>query len=217
MSYEQNKNIIAPFHPEGESLSPPPCGPTLMGMTSQIRPIRPVAAFAAAFIAVPLLGACAADLRDEMPGRAGTSPAPTQAYNPVGGSREHWRSWREIQAEETAADETVADERSGPQSPASATATPRHPPQTLPIPPPPRHRGSSSPPPPPVALPAPSALPRAPSNQALIDRSKYDRMNREVEQLRNEDALGRLNPIQQRDLFNKEQSMRRYAPNPLGQ
>ncbi|WP_282183719.1 hypothetical protein [Azospirillum brasilense] len=41
-------------------------------------------------------------------------------------------------------------------------------------------------------------------------------MSPEVDRLRTEDAMGRLDPLQQRDLLRKQQDLRQYGPGPLG-
>ncbi len=155
-----------------------------------------------------LLTACAtAEIRDETPGQAqSVSPVRTQTYTP-GGER---KTLRQLQAEENARPDAA---RPGLQRMAQETGP--QPPQQQPAPQ--RRRGSSSPPPPPaVDMPTPRPQPTAPSTEAMTDRFKYDLMRPEVDRLRTDDAMGQLDPLQQRDLMRKEQDLRQYGTSPLG-
>ncbi len=151
-----------------------------------------------------LLAACATEVRDETPGRA-------EAVLPVPPAAPGLKSWRQIQAEEAAAP-PPRDWRQAQQQQQETAPAPREGPQA----PPPRRRGSSSPPPDPIDMPTPKGLPQAPGTEAMTDRFKRDLMSPEVDRLRTDDALGRLDPLQQRDLFRKEQDLRQYGTGPLG-
>ncbi|WP_454018818.1 hypothetical protein [Azospirillum sp. Marseille-Q6669] len=168
-------------------------------------PLRPTAAFlpvAVALVALAL-GACATEVHDEMPGRA-------QAAPPVSAQSGGLKTLRQIQAEENARPAPA------PQPPPAPTQKLSDASQAPNQPPPVRRRGSSSPPPPPIDQPATPALPAPGSTQGLTDRAKRDLMSPEVDRLRTEDAMGRLDPLQQRDLLRKQQDLRQYGPGPLG-
>ncbi|MDQ2103541.1 hypothetical protein [Azospirillum isscasi] len=176
----------------------------MVGMT----PIRPSAALLpiAAALAALSLGACATETRDDMPGRA-------QAKPPVSAQSSELKTLRQIQAEENARPSTAPQPPPAPpQKLSDASQAPGQPPN----PPPVRRRGSSSPPPPPIDQPATPGLPAPGSTQGLTDRAKRDLMSPEVDRLRTEDAMGRLDPLQQRELFRKQQDLRQYGPGPLG-
>ncbi|HEY0837436.1 MAG TPA: hypothetical protein VGE72_26210 [Azospirillum sp.] len=146
------------------------------------------------------LAACAGpDLRDETPGTA-AAPLPTgirtQTYIPA----------------------ATAD------SPGTATQPPTaQPPVTRPMPPaqpqqptpPARRRGSSTPPDqlfPPPGSGMPQAVPAPmPNTDATINQFKRNQMQTDVDRLRNQDALGRLDPLQQRDLMNRQHEMDRLG------
>lgn len=186
----------------------------MVGMT----PLRPTAAFlpVAAALAALALGACAPDVHDEMPGRAQAAPS---AAPPASAQSGGLKTLRQIQAEENARPIPAPQPRSQPQpAPAppqklsDASQVPGQPPNQPPV----RRRGSSSPPPPPIDQPATPALPAPGSTQGLTDRAKRDLMSPEVDRLRTEDAMGRLDPLQQRDLLRKQQDLRQYGPGPLG-
>lgn len=141
------------------------------------------------------LAACAGtEVRDEMPGTAGT-PLPksvrTQTYVP-------------------AATSTAA--AAEPRSPVTQPAPPGQPPLT---PPAQRRRGSSTPPDqlfPPPGSGAPQATPLPmPNTDATINQLKRNQMQTDVDRLRNQDALGRLDPLQQRDLMNRQMEMDRLG------
>ncbi|WP_145674749.1 hypothetical protein [Azospirillum brasilense] len=178
-------------------------------------PLRPPAAFlpgtflpvAVALTAVAL-GACAPDVHDEMPGRAQAAPS---ASAQSGGLK----TLRQIQAEENARPISPPRPQPAPAPPqklSDASQAPGQPPDQPPV----RRRGSSSPPPPPIDQPATPALPAPGSTQGLTDRAKRDLMSPEVDRLRTDDAMGRLDPLQQRDLLRKQQDLRQYGPGPLG-
>lgn len=169
-----------------------------------------------------LLAACATEIRDETPGRAeALPPVRTQMYMPgavtpvpVPGQAPvqapvqdgRWRTLSQIRAEANARPERQVQAQAQTPAPAPDPAQPR----------PQRRRGSSSPPPEPLAMPTPGPLPTAPSTEAMTDRFKRDLMSPEVDRLRADDALGRLDPLQQRELFRKEQDLRQYGTGPLG-
>ncbi|MBP2315116.1 hypothetical protein [Azospirillum soli] len=160
-----------------------------------------------------LLAACATgEIRDETPGQAqSVSPVRTQTYLP-GGER---KTLRQLQAEENARPD-VAQPQAQPQIRQKTAQAPEQPP-TQQQPAPQRRRGSSSPPPPSlIEMPTPRPQPTAPSTEAMTDRFKYDLMRPEVDRLRTEDALGQLDPLQQRDLMRKQQDLRQYGTSPLG-
>lgn len=168
-------------------------------------PIRPITAFLPVTVALAALalGACATETRDDMPGRA-------QAAPPVAAQSGGLKTLRQIQAEENAR-QTPAPQPppAPPQKLSDASQTPNQPPPV-------RRRGSSSPPPPPIDQPVTPALPAPGSTQGLTDRAKRDLMSPEVDRMRTDDALGRLDPLQQRELFRKQQDLRQYGPGPLG-
>lgn len=73
--------------------------------------------------------------------------------------------------------------------------------------------GSSSPPdstgyPP---TPRPTPLPPPASTQGATDAFKRDLLRPEVERMRQDDALGRLDPLQQRDLTRRENELRQLG------
>ncbi|WP_145681383.1 hypothetical protein [Azospirillum brasilense] len=173
-------------------------------------PLRPPAAFLPVAVALTAfaLGACAPDVHDEMPGRA-------QAAPPAAAQSGGLKTLRQIQAEENA--RPISPPRpqpppAPPQKLSDASQAPGQPPGQPPV----RRRGSSSPPPPPIDQPATPALPAPGSTQGLTDRAKRDLMSPEVDRLRTDDAMGRLDPLQQRDLLRKQQDLRQYGPGPLG-
>ncbi|KAA0681880.1 hypothetical protein [Roseomonas genomospecies 6] len=175
-----------------------------------IRPTaRPIAALlpVAATFAALALGACAAEVRDDMPGRA-------QAAPPVAAQGGGLKTLRQIQAEENARQAPAQQPPPAPpQKLSDASQAPGQPPPNQP---PIRRRGSSSPPPPPIDQPATPSLPPPGSTEALTNRAKRDLMSPEVDRMRTDDALGRLDPLQQRELFRKQQDLRQYGPGPLG-
>lgn len=166
-----------------------------------------------------LLAACTTtEIRDETPGQAqALPPVRTQTYTPqaypsgVTQAPER-KTLRQLQAEENAWPD-VAQPQPRPQRMAQETGP--QPPQQQPAPQ--RRRGSSSPPPPPlIDMPTPKPMAPAPSTEALTDRFKYDLMRPEVDRLRTEDAMGQLDPLQQRELMRKQQDLRQYGTSPLG-
>ncbi|WP_247894967.1 hypothetical protein [Azospirillum brasilense] len=179
----------------------------MVGMT----PIRPTTALlpVAAALAALALGACATEVHDEMPGRA-------QAAPPVSAQSGGLKTLRQIQAEENARPVPAPRPEPAPAPPQKLSDASQAPGQPPTQPPPVRRRGSSSPPPPPIDQPATPALPAPGSTQGLTDRAKRDLMSPEVDRLRTEDAMGRLDPLQQRDLLRKQQDLRQYGPGPLG-
>ncbi|WP_349592744.1 hypothetical protein [Azospirillum argentinense] len=174
-------------------------------------PIRPTATLlpvAVLALGALALGACAPDVHDEMPGRA-------QAAPPASAQSGGLKTLRQIQAEENARPLPPPRPQPAPAPPqklSDASQAPGQPPDQPPV----RRRGSSSPPPPPIDQPATPALPAPGSTQGLTDRAKRDLMSPEVDRLRTEDAMGRLDPLQQRDLLRKQQDLRQYGPGPLG-
>lgn len=74
--------------------------------------------------------------------------------------------------------------------------------------------GSSSPPPDPAAFPPaprPVPLPLPPSTQSATDAFKRDLLRPEADRMRADDALGRLDPLQQRDLMRRELELRQLG------
>ncbi|MBP2301458.1 hypothetical protein [Azospirillum picis] len=179
--------------------------------TSPPLSIRLAVPLAVPLAALLVLGACAApDLRDETPGRAQAfPPVHTQTLIP-GGER---RMWSEIQAEQSRASSPsrAASRDDGRPDPAG-----RQEQETgqQPRKPPPRRRGSSSPPPDPAVLPQPPRpvqMPPPPSTQGTTDAFKRDLLQPDVQRLREQDALGRLDPFGQRDLMKRENDLRQYG------
>jgi len=167
-----------------------------------------------------LLTACATDFQDEMPGRAQTPPsaplpAQTQAGTPFAGlqyaQNTQLKTLRQLQDEANGQSILPPPSTQGGRVPRDQQAQQQNPQQ-----PPVRRRGSSSPPPPPVALQEPPSLPAPQSTEGLTDRAKRDLLSPEVDRLRTEDAMGRLDPLQQRELFRKQQDLRQYGTGPLG-
>lgn len=159
--------------------------------------------------------ACApTDLRDDNPGRAQAfPPVYNQTVVPGGGER---RTWSQIQAEQS---------RTGSRSAATAQSRKtsdsqsddrqmRRDPDGTDQPPPKRRRGSSSPPPDPAALPQPPRpipVPPPPSSQSATDAFKRDLIRPEVDRMRTDDAMGRLDPLGQRDLMRRENDLRQFG------
>jgi len=187
----------------GRGPCPGSAGHDMVGMTS----IRATATLLPVTVALAALalGACATEVRDEMPGRA-------QAAPPVSAQNGGLKTLRQIQAEENARPTPAPRPEPAPAPPQKLSDASQVPNQ----PPPVRRRGSSSPPPPPIDQPATPALPAPGSTQGLTDRAKRDLMSPEVDRLRTDDAMGRLDPLQQRDLLRKQQDLRQYGPGPLG-
>lgn len=159
-------------------------------------------------------GACApSELRDDTPGRAQAfPPVYNQTFVPGGGER---RTWSQIQAEQSRTDQrtdsgpgTAARPRQAedPQTRRDSGDTDRTPPK--------RPRGSSSPPPDPAALPQPPRpipVPPPPSSQNATDAFKRDLIRPEVDRMRTDDAMGRLDPLGQRDLMRRENDLRQWG------
>ena len=140
-----------------------------------------------------LLAACATEVRDETPGLAQASmPAiRTQTYIPGVGSEPV-----------PIAEDRAEPARESAQTQREATPGLRPPAQ--------RRIGSSSPPPDPATMPrmAPPTLPAPPSTTDAVNDAKRDRMRSGIDRMREEDALGRLDPIQQRDLLMRQQELK---------
>ncbi|PWC83381.1 hypothetical protein TSH100_20375 [Azospirillum sp. TSH100] len=155
-------------------------------------------------------GACApTELRDDNPGRAQAFP-PVYNHTVIPGVGER-RTWSQIQAEQSRADSNP-----------TATAQSRQPDDRqirrdqdgTDQPPPKRRRGSSSPPPDPAALPQPPRpipVPPPPSSQSATDAFKRDLIRPEVDRMRTDDAMGRLDPLGQRDLMRRENDLRQWG------
>lgn len=174
-------------------------------------PIFGVSALAFASL---LLSACATEIRDDMPGRAQapasglSGPIRTESYTPgaaaaaPAGERRLWSQSR---------DAGQRDERSRSQASAPQSRTDGEQDQ-----PPPRHRGSSSPPPAQlIAPPQTVPLPAPPSTQSATDAFKRDLIRPDIDRMRTDDAMGRLDPLQQRDLMRRENDMRQWGGDPL--
>ena len=158
-------------------------------------------------------GACAQpDLRDDMPGRAQAFPPIHEQTLIPGGER---RTWSQIQAEQSRAGSKPAPQaqtREAQTRQAEAPQTRRDLGDTD-RPPPKRRRGSSSPPPDPAVLPQP---PRPipvppPSSQSATDAFKRDLIRPEVDRMRTDDAMGRLDPLGQRELMKRENDLRQWG------
>ncbi len=83
---------------------------------------------------------------------------------------------------------------------------------------PPRPRRGSSTPPPMLndpGAPQPVPVPVPPGSEDATARFKQDLMRPDIDRLRHDDALGRLSPFEQRDLFKREQEMYRLENDPL--
>ncbi|MDR6769727.1 hypothetical protein [Azospirillum sp. BE72] len=160
-------------------------------------------------------GACApSELRDDTPGRAQAfPPVYNQTFGPGGGER---RTWSQIQAEQSRDDArpgTTARPRQTeePQPRANSRDTDS---RDTDRPPPKRPRGSSSPPPDPAAMPQPPRpipVPPPPSSQSATDAFKRDLIRPEVDRMRTDDAMGRLDPLGQRDLMKRENDLRQWG------
>ncbi|CAO3418562.1 hypothetical protein [Azospirillum endophyticum] len=153
--------------------------------------------------------ACApSDLRDDMPGRAQAfPPVYNQTVVPGGGER---RTWSQIQAEQS---RTGSNSITAAQSRQTEETQQRDSNDTS-RPPPKRRRGSSSPPPDPAAMPQPPRpvpVPPPPSSQSATDAFKRDLIRPEVDRMRTDDAMGRLDPLGQRDLMKRENDLRQWG------
>ncbi|MBP2293028.1 hypothetical protein [Azospirillum rugosum] len=189
---------------------------------------HPISVAAALLFAACTTTACTADIQDEMPGQAGTSP--TQAQAPAGvrvadqtaGQTAGLKTFRQLQDEANA--QPLESSRKAPSQRSQAQRSQNQDDQTRQRmsqdqqqqQPPVRRRGSSSPPPPPIAQQVPQGLPPVGSTEAQTDRFKRDLLSPEVDRLRTDDAMGRLDPLQQRELFRKEQDLRQYGTGPRG-
>lgn len=175
--------------------------------------LPPLARRLAPLVFLLAAGACApSELRDDSPGRAQAfPPVYNQTFVPGGGER---RTWSQIQAEQSrtgsgpAARPRQAEEpqpRANSRAPDSGNTD---------RPPPKRPRGSSSPPPDPAALPQPPRpipVPPPPSSQSATDAFKRDLIRPEVDRMRTDDAMGRLDPLGQRDLMRRENDLRQWG------
>jgi len=159
-----------------------------------LRRLVPLAALAA-------LAACApSEFRDDSPGRAQAfPPVRTQTFTPSAAidapAQPGRRTWSQTQG-------------------VPPKATPSRPNDGEPQPQPRPRRGSSSPPPDPAALPQPPRpvpLPPVPSTQAATDAFKRDLIRPEVDRMRTDDAMGRLDPFGQRDLMRRENDLRQLG------
>lgn len=161
------------------------------------------------------LAACApSEFRDDMPGRAQAFP-PIRTQTMIPGTvsdqsaQSSRRTWSEIQANQTPGKQAQGKPR--PEQQAQAEPA-RKPDQDNP--PPVRRRGSSSPPPDPAVLPQPPRpvpLPPVPSTQNATDAFKRDLIRPEVDRMRTDDAMGRLDPFGQRDLMRREGDLRQLG------
>lgn len=156
----------------------------------------------AAALALGLAGCVGTGVRDEAPATAaGVAPNAiasggirTQTYTPsatrdgMPGTEQRARADREVAPQ-------------GPPPPAGSPA----------------RRGSSTPPPnladpgqPPLA-----PLPGPAGSEEATARFKRDLMAPQVDRMRTDDALGRLDPNQQRDLLNRQLELHRLETDPL--
>ncbi|MCG5240168.1 hypothetical protein ACIU1J_08330 [Azospirillum doebereinerae] len=154
--------------------------------------------------ALTALAACApSEFRDDAPGRAQAfPPVRTQTLTPSAGTpsaaldapaQTGRRTWSQTQG---------VPPKAAPSRPNDDDPQPR------------RRRGSSSPPPDPAALPQPPRpvpLPPVPSTQAATDAFKRDLIRPEVDRMRTDDAMGRLDPLGQRDLMRRENDLRQLG------
>lgn len=154
-------------------------------------------------------GACApSDLRDDMPGRAQAFPPIHEQTVIPGGER---RTWSQIQAEQSRAGSSAG---TGAWPRQAEEAQPRRDSDSTDRPPPKRRRGSSSPPPDPAVLPQPPRpipVPPPPSSQSATDAFKRDLIRPEVDRMRTDDAMGRLDPLGQRELMKRENDLRQWG------
>lgn len=186
---------------------------------------HPVAGRLAPLLLLLAAGACApSDLRDDTPGRAQAfPPVYNQTVVPGGGER---RTWSQIQAEQSRTDPKPAAAAQSRQTESRQTEPRRtdngqsndrqirRDPDSTDQPPPKRRRGSSSPPPDPAALPQPPRpipVPPPPSSQSATDAFKRDLIRPEVDRMRTDDAMGRLDPLGQRDLMRRENDLRQFG------
>ena len=59
--------------------------------------------------------------------------------------------------------------------------------------------------------PRPIPVPPPPSSQSATDAFKRDLIRPEVDRMRTDDAMGRLDPLGQRDLMRRENDLRQYG------
>jgi hypothetical protein len=148
-------------------------------------------------VLLPLSACVSGDLRDDAPGRAQAFPpihmqtvTPGVVFEPSAAPpASAGRSWKQIQADSA--------RTGGPDNP-----------------PPHRRRGSSSPPPDPAVLPQPPRpvpLPPVPSTESATNAFKRDLVRPEIDRMRTDDALGRLSPLEQRDLMRRENDLRQWG------
>lgn len=192
----------------------------------------PLPAVLAAALSASLLAACATEIRDDWPGRAQTpgpaAPSPaapglaasspvasrpitTRTYVPgtVSGGGRLWSE--QIQAESRAG---TGGGVGGQPAPRPETAPRRDSAQDVPQGPPPKRRGSSSPPPDRTVLPPqPVPLPAPLSTQDATDAFKRDLIRPEIDRMRTDDAMGKLDPLGQRDLMRRENDLRQWGGN----
>lgn len=185
-------------------------------------PSNPFGPFVFAAAAL-LLSACATEIRDDMPGRA-QSPGPalsgpirTETYTPgvtaaaPVGERRLWSESQGSGQTSRPRQPQAQQPETRPQAKAPDNRTDDDEKQ-----PPPRRRGSSSPPPgqliaPPQTVP----LPSPPSTQSATDAFKRDLIRPDVDRMRTDDAMGKLDPLQQRDLMRRENDLRQWGGDPL--
>lgn len=165
-------------------------------------------------VASLLLSACTTEMRDDMPGRAQapgsglSGPIRTETYTPgtaaaaSAGERRLWSQSQNAgqQVERPRTQASVPEGRAGSEQDQ----------------PPPRRRGSSSPPPAQlIAPPQTVPLPVPPSTQSATDAFKRDLIRPDIDRMRTDDAMGRLDPLQQRDLMRRENDLRQWGGDPL--
>lgn len=178
------------------------CGADIRSINPHLPPLARRLAPLAFLLAA---GACApSDVRDDTPGRAQAfPPVYNQTVIPGGGER---RTWSQIQAEESQSTPAKARQPDEPQMRRDSGDADQTPPK--------RRRGSSSPPPDPAALPRPPRpvpVPPPPSTQGATDAFKRDLIRPEVDRMRTDDAMGRLDPLGQRDLMKRENDLRQWG------
>ncbi|WP_449232176.1 hypothetical protein [Azospirillum doebereinerae] len=173
-----------------------------------LRRLAPLAALVA-------LAACApSEFRDDMPGRAQAfPPVRTQTFTPSAAldapAQPGRRTWSQIQGVPSNQVQGVPRNQNQGVPPKVTQSRPNDE-----DPPPRRRRGSSSPPPDPAAMPQPPRplpLPPVPSTQAATDAFKRDLIRPEVDRMRTDDAMGRLDPLGQRDLMRRENDLRQLG------
>jgi hypothetical protein len=170
-------------------------------------------------LAVLSLAACGGGAMDGQAPTArlsgdGFAPSiPTQDYVPDVSQPGHNAGWEHsaTRASSASASPSASAARS------RARAAGRPPPRSGSSTPPdllfPSGRGTVLSPSPPPSPPRSSVDP-APSPDAAGTRFKHDLLAPEVERLRQQNAAGRLVPLQQRDLMNREQELRQFQTTP---